>query len=211
MHVMVLLFVLVSVFQPQSGEELLAKVSDRYSVLTTIKGNFSQQTCIKSTGQCQEFSGKFYIKRLNLFRLEVTSPESQLIVSDGTTLWTYLKENKKVYKADVTKSQTVFSPFELLLNYQSRYSTQLLPEDDGKFVVRLVPKIQSPLIAEIHLMVEPDDYTVEKFTILDAMGNEMVYILSRIKYDQKFSSVLFSFTPPTGVEIITTTPGFQDD
>ncbi len=211
MHAMVSLFLLLTVSQPQSGEELLAKVSDRYSAISTIKGNFSQQTCIKASGLCQEFSGKFYIKRLNLFRLEVTSPESQLIVSDGTILWTYLKKDKKAYKADVTKSQTVFSPFELLLNYQARYSIQLLPADDGQFVVRLLLKVQSPLIGEIRLMVSADDYTIKKFTVLDTMGNEMVFTLSRVKYNQKLSSGFFSFTPPVGVEIITTTPGFQEN
>lgn len=211
MHSVAWLFLLMTVSTPQTAGELLEKVKERYSTVSTIKGNFFQQTCIKASGFCQEFSGKFYIKRLNLFRLEVTWPEPQLIVSDGTTLWTYLKDSKKVYKTDVTKSQTVFSPFELLLNYQTRYSYQLLPEEDNLSVVRLIPKIESPLINELRLSIVPNNWTIKKFTVIDAAGNEMVFTLSKVKYDKKFSDEFFTFAPPPGVEVIASTPGFQEN
>jgi outer membrane lipoprotein carrier protein len=209
MHSVSWFFLLLSINAPQTAHDLLSKVNERYQTISTIQGNFTQQTCVKASGFCQEFRGQFYIKRLNLFRLDVTWPESQLIVSDGAILWTYVESAKKVYKADVTKSQTVFSPFELLQNYEARYEYRLLPEEENLYVLRLVPKLQSPLINDLRLLIDPSSFSIKKFKIIDGMENEMVFSLSKIKYNRQITNDFFTFTPPPGVEVMTSTPGFE--
>jgi len=203
------LFLVLTTNAPQTAQELLNKVTERYDRVSTIQGSFSQQTCVKASGFCQEFKGLFYVKRLNLFRLEVTWPEPQLIVSDGVTLWTYIQSAKKAYRADVTKSQTVFSPFELLQNYEARYDYQLLADEDNFHLVRLVPKLPNSLINDLRLYIDPNNFSITKFKVIDGMGNEMVFNLFKVRYNKQLSDANFSFTPPLGVEVLSSTPGFE--
>lgn len=189
--------IFVSLVFALNVEDVLSKVKTRYDSISTMEGTFSET----ASGEVQ-FKGKFYLKRPDLMRLEVSTPESQLLVYDGKVLWIYMKGEDVVYKAEFTNQLPFPSPFAILKNYKRRYEIENLPDQgDGLVWIRLIPKSEEVFPMPISLGIDPESYLIKKLA-----GDGQGFELSDVIHNKKLSSKLFSFTPPKGAEVIETPP-----
>ena len=74
--------------------------------------SFFEQT---RSGSDEKFSGQLLFQKPNLFRMEIGSPVSQTIISDGEYLWVYDKDLEQVIVSHVTNSLSEM-PFMRLLS-----------------------------------------------------------------------------------------------
>ena len=74
--------------------------------------SFFEQT---RSGSDKKFSGQLLFQKPNLFRMEIGSPVSQTIISDGEYLWVYDKDLEQVIVSHLTNSLSEM-PFMRLLS-----------------------------------------------------------------------------------------------
>lgn len=200
-------FLLVGMAFALDVEHILSRVKAKYDSISTMQGTFSQITSIKGVGESPKFKGKFYLAKPDLLRLEILAPESQVFVYDGKNLWTYIKGINTVYKTEFTNQTPFFSPFAILKDYKNRYKVDSLPEEkDGLVWIKLSPKTPELFPMPIFLGIDLKTYYIKELGAVDPAGNRQSFKLSKVIYNKKLSSKLFSFTPPKGAEVIEETP-----
>lgn len=74
-------------------------------------------------------------------------------------------------------------------------------------VLNLTPKEKEPTVSRITLEVALEDYTVERFSLVDLYGNLTVLDFTNIKFNKEMKDLLFQFQVPPGVEVIVPSGG----
>ncbi|MBI3080536.1 MAG: outer membrane lipoprotein carrier protein LolA [candidate division NC10 bacterium] len=74
---------------PPAATDVVGRIEARYQALSTLQGRYLQTATLQVAGQTERAAGKFFLKRPAMMRWEQESPEPRLLVTDGTTLWTY--------------------------------------------------------------------------------------------------------------------------
>ena len=102
-----------------------------------------------------------------MFRWEYVEPEIQEIVSDGRTMWVYLPENNQVIVSDIqhVQDQQGDNPVTFLSNlgnlsrdFQISWGAERTDEN-GNFLLQLVPRKESQLISRMEVAVARDAVT----------------------------------------------------
>ena len=191
---LVFLFVVSSSFAGDKEKELLGLLQKKFE---TIK-DFTV-TVIQRSGGKEILSGKLSYKKENKFSLDL---KSNLIVSDGSTIWNYNKKEKKVIINDVDETDPSFFSFRrIIYDYPSQCT--LSSGQDGAFnILIFVPKENSNLgFSKAELWIGEDDL-INK-VVLTGSGSEKTevgfssYILNQDLPDSKFK-----FNPPEGSVVI---------
>jgi outer membrane lipoprotein carrier protein len=223
---------ITSLFSPDPAraaaalKDVVATVEKSYNSLTDLQASFSQKTFIPSMKKEQKGNGTLSLRKnpggAAMFRFDYTKPR-QLIVSDGTTVWFYLPENKQVMEAAVSKL------FEggnsVTLNYLTgigRISrdftiTSLNSGRDaaGNYLLELAPKKPSRNLAKLQLTVSaeaverylkegkaPKTFPIVSSVVFDPFGSRTAIEFSNVRVNRGLRGSLFSFKAPEGVEVI---------
>ena len=98
------------------SSSLMASGSREFLIESLEKVN-SMQSFFEQTrsGSDKKFSGQLLFQKPNLFRMEIGSPVSQTIISDGEYLWVYDKDLEQVIVSHLTNSLSEM-PFMRLLS-----------------------------------------------------------------------------------------------
>ena len=141
----------------------------------------------------------------NKYRL--TLPEQE-VISDGQTVWTYLKTANEVQIADHAPEQGATTPWTILTNYQQDYVIHSLhtQQINGQTcdVVDLMAKDEENFLQKVTLTIEQTTKHIKRLETLD--DNQTLHIFSVIDftYNPKLDKAFFKFnaTEHGGVEII---------
>ena len=197
MTILIAVSVLSAVAMPFSN------VKAKYDKINTIQGTFTQTLCSSEQGTCQQFEGKFYIAKPYYSRLEVTSPEKQLIITDSASFYIYLTDKKKVYVQPASAGINFFKIFEMLLADTARFA--LTAQDDQYYTFQSKNDSLNQYTSgfeDMKFVINGKTNLIEQFSYVDYSGNETSFELSKMKINEKLASKLFKFTIPKDVEII---------
>ena len=112
-HINFVLFAFLLLIWPSDS-----RASDsREFLIQSLEKVESMQSFFEQTrsGSDEKFSGQLLFQKPNLFRMEIGSPVSQTIISDGEYLWVYDKDLEQVIVSHVTNSLSEM-PFMRLLS-----------------------------------------------------------------------------------------------
>jgi outer membrane lipoprotein carrier protein len=206
-------------------KDVVAALEKGYEALADLQADFSQHTAISSLKREERGGGELFIKKAGgtaMFRFDYSKPHQQ-IISNGTTVWYYLPENKQVMVSDTA---SLFAGGNALaLNYltgMGRLSADFTPsfaeegrDKKGNYVLDLVPKKKSQAVAKLRLTVSAraveeflasgtvrDPFPVTSSVVYDQLGNRTRIDYSRIRVNRGIGSGKFSFKIPAGVEVI---------
>jgi chaperone LolA len=199
------IFIIIAIFNARvTGEDItFSDIKLKYDKIKTIQGNFTQNLCSADEGTCQQFEGKFYIKKPYFSRLEVTNPEKQLIVTDTSNLYIYLTDKKKLYIQSANAIMNFFQIFDLLLNDTSKF---VLSGNDKNYYVFTLKKdsLAEDLYSfdDMKFTINNKTNLIERFSYTDLNGQETEFELSKMKINEKLSPKLFKFVMPKGIEVI---------
>jgi len=185
-----------------ANNNLISVVKEKYAKITTIQGNFKQNICSESEGACQQFDGKFSIKRPNFSCLEVIHPDKQIIVTDSTNVYIHLVNKKKVYVQPANNGLNFFKVFDIFLNAPSKF---IVINQENEWSVLSYKKDtldESNVFQDLKLYINNKTNLIEKFSFIDFNSSENTFQLTDIKVNPNLSTKLFKFTIPKGVEVI---------
>ncbi|MBA3008178.1 MAG: outer membrane lipoprotein carrier protein LolA [Proteobacteria bacterium] len=211
----------------ESPEDIARRLQQNYDQIKSLSFHFTQSTEGELSGRPQQGSGTaWFVKEkkskgfsgtVGKMRWDYTSPDKQILVSDGVDFSMYFAKLEQMIISPAESMQTdiTYAFFtgagNLLKDFTiSAPNPAFTPrkEDAGRYkVIKLIPKENKSQVSEIHLWVTPDSL-IQRMEILDHFETKTTLEFSNLETntlptdDPKAMDALFSFTPPEGTEII---------
>lgn len=195
----------------EQADALLKEVATATKAAKTLSADLTLSQEVK--GQPMKMEGKVKLKKPNLARIELGPPANQTVVSDGKTLWMYMKSDNQYLKrnADVN-GLNMFAPgafpvsmffnpeFTGLANNLADYKMRVADKETigGKECQVIEATAEKPISHTIKLYVSPAKL-VTRSTIDLKQGQDTIKLtadLSNVQVDQPLTTAAFTFTPP---------------
>lgn len=185
---------------------ILNAVSKKYRSYDVVKADFtllieSQQAKIKETQQ-----GTLYVKaNANKYKVSMTGQD---LISDGKTLWTYLKEEKEVQVTNVNKSDDALNPAKIFTIYEKGF--KYLYTGDNKAgskiyqMIDLTPVDINKPYFKIRLSIDKVAKQIASAVIFEKNGNKYTYQVKGFVPNPKVAEANFVFDAKKypGVEVV---------
>ena len=176
-----------------------------------FKARFVQESVVKSWNvrQVQKAEGDVYFKKEGKMFWDYQTPTPQQIISDGKMLWFYEPEDEQVTVTEVTDGlQSQISGD--LLNGKAQLTrdfkvTDVTTQTDvktGTTVLQLIPRASQQNLSKVIMKLNSANYRIHQTEVYDLFDNLTRITFSQIQIDTNLNDSLFTFTPPSGVEIL---------
>ncbi len=187
----------------KNPKEIVKKVEKTYKQLKSLQADFTQEFKWELAGETQTVQGTLYLQDGNKYRIET---DSQEIVTDGTTVWTFSKKSEQVIIDVLETSDENPMPKNLLFKYSEEYKPIFVAEEeiDGHktYLLNLVPKDEEPFIKSMRIWVDTDDWFTRKIEQVDINDNVNTYMVANIQKNVKLDASIFSFEVLPGYEVV---------
>ncbi len=188
-------------------EKILARIRQKYSRKQAFSGRFTQKTIYADSNETTLSRGRIWIKGPDKMRWEYQSPEQQILVSDGKTIWYYTPDLNQVMVGkveDIREARVLVNLLAKLQLKQKGFRLDLRRSND-LITVALTPLSddKAPPFQSMAMIFSTADYTLQETRMEDLFANKIV-----ITYTWESTShpalpgVEFSFTPPSGCDIM---------
>ncbi|MCX6840932.1 MAG: outer membrane lipoprotein chaperone LolA [candidate division WOR-3 bacterium] len=182
-----------------ADDSLWVSLRHRYLGLKTLSGTFTENICSEQAGTCTPFEGKFSISVPARYRLEVTDPQQQLIISDSTNLWVYLPDQKLAQKQPAGGFAPVLAFLGPVLD--STATGEVTKDSSGTYVVKVTMNDDMSAMNDLVLELNETATRINGFSFVDGWGNKVHFGLYDQQWNPTLSPKLFKFTPPKGVTV----------
>jgi outer membrane lipoprotein carrier protein len=195
---MLLLGLLVCIAQA-ADDSIWHNLRARYLDLKTLSGTFTENLCSEQQGTCEEFEGTFAISVPARYRLEVTEGPKQLFVSDSTSLWIYLADEKRAMKQPAGGFAPVLAFLGPVLD--STATGEVSKDSTGIYVVKVTMNDEMSALNDLVLELDEAGTRIDGFSFSDGMGNKIHFRFYDQKWNEKLPAGTFKFTLPKGVAV----------
>jgi chaperone LolA len=200
---LLMLFISLTTHAGEDTKKILSNLQKKYESLQDVTIHFSQQVVFGVTQNEQSFKGTLVVKKGNKYRIEL---ESQTIVTDGKSVWSYSIANNQVLIDKYKEDPKSISPDKVLVNVPERYATTfIVKEKKGEqelSVLKLIPKEKSSSIQWMKVWVDTDEWIMKKVQLQDISDNLTTYTIEEIKYNTGVSDSQFQLETPKGAQVI---------
>jgi outer membrane lipoprotein carrier protein len=195
---------------PPQVRELVRLVEKRYRSAQTLECVFFERYAENGRTVRTE-SGKAYFRRPGRMRWEYESPETQLFVIDGKSVWFYVPADHTVMRGAVRESSDWRTPFQLLTRNPrlSDLCKAVLPGTQeeatgaGNAVLHCVPARRGDNAKEeLTLEVNTSTGDLNRVLVHEAGGVEIEFRFGEWIHNPAIPEALFQFRPPVGVAIV---------
>ncbi|MGF1690598.1 outer membrane lipoprotein chaperone LolA [Photobacterium kagoshimensis] len=173
------------------------ELSTRLDKVNAFSASFAQKVVSPEGDLLVEGEGDMAIKRPNLFRWNTLTPDENMLVSDGKTLWYYSPFIEQV-TAMWLKDATEQTPFVLLTrNSDADWADYNVAQTADTFT--LTPKAANTSMGKFVVTVAKSG-EVRGFSVIEQDGQRSQFTFSQFKKSEPKAS-MFTFVPPKGVEL----------
>lgn len=191
-----------------SPSEVVKKVKKQFADVKSYSADFKITTVEGKT--TRTMNGTCLYKKPGRIRYEFAQPEGDVIVSDGKTLWIYIKKLQAVGKQDLeldkkNSSGPVFTAGSaeglnrLFRKYHYKFDTTTQPRkiDDKDpteyFVLALEQREKIGGFEKMTLYVDSQSYLVRKTTAVDGRGKETTIVFSNMDLNRDIEDGIFNY------------------
>ena len=192
---------------PQDTNALIDGVERYFAGMNDYSSDFVQNSQ-DQLNRKREAAGHLYLKKGKMMRWEYKSPEEQLFVSDGKTVYLYVPADKQVNKEPVKDTFDDRMPLMFLLGrsnlrdeFKSFALLQSKPFLAGTKVIRMTPKRKTDL-KDLIMEVDPASYQIRKLSFTHADGSQEDFIFSNIRVNTGLKASQFEFKVPPGAVVV---------
>jgi outer membrane lipoprotein carrier protein len=183
-------------------KHVLEGIQSRYQDTQSFSASFKED--LNTVGAAKrERSGTVYFMKPGKMRWNFESPDTETIVSDGTTMYNYDPDLDQVVETPLKQAIASSSAAAFLLGVgklEHDFNASLGPATADTQQVTLVPKAGGN---QIELTVDSTNYDIKGLTLKDQLGNTTAISFSDIKRNTPFSDSMFAFKVPQGADIVT--------
>ncbi len=193
------LLTIAGIAQNDKARSILDDVSARTKAYKSIKIDFTYK--MENPGQNinESFSGTLFSKG-DSYKLLFSGQE---VISDGKTVWTFLKDAGEVQVNEATKDDDSFTPTNLLSTYSDNFKAKLINEDSKQYVIELTP-VQKKNFNKVKVIIDKAKKNISSLTIFDKNGSTYTYTVKKFETDAAFKDSMFTFKAEDhpGVDVI---------
>lgn len=191
-----------------TADDVGGRVQAFYDSTKTFKATFTQTYTIKVQNVKKVSSGKVTFEKPGKMSWVYDAPNNNRVVSDGTTIKVYEKENEQMFETPVKGSQYpaalafLMGQGKLTKDFSLRLLDPAQMKFEGGFVIEATPKDATPAYQKVLLYVDAQTSQVRRALILDAQGNRNRFDFDKPIVNQPAAKGEFDFVPPPGTKII---------
>lgn len=170
--------------------------------LDTLSAGFEQKLLSEFDEELENSNGILYIQRPGRFHWAYWEPYSQIIISDGSTIWIYDEDLEQVTIRDAVNS-IEDSPAAVLagdVRLDEHYVIIDLGESEGVGWLELTPRNIESEFASVRLGFR--DNELAGMVLFDNLGQKTLITFKDVKRNRKLGRDLFTFDPPEAVDVI---------
>jgi outer membrane lipoprotein carrier protein len=201
LYLFVTSFSLFAMFQLAKAEEVtpLATFLDK---LETFQADFKQTLINENGEELETVTGIVYMKSPGKFRWDYQDPYSQMIITDGSTLWLYDEDLEQVTIKDITGS--IENTPAAILSGEENINEHFVVIDMGVIEgfnwIELTPKDIENQYSSIRLGFDHDKLGM--MVLFDNLGQTTRIDFLNSKRNGKLKPTLFTFEPPINVDVL---------
>lgn len=194
----------------QDPVAIVGRASRIYRNLTSLQAEFVQTIEDRSQGDTLTGRGTVFQSGANYFAMRFSDPPGEMIVADGTYLWTYTPSTapNQVYRNPLPNDPVygVNLLAKLLDRPQERYRASYVKRDTagGRLVdvVDLIPTSTAVPFQRARIWLGIDDALPRRIEVDEGQGARRILVLNRIRPNAPAPKGTFSFAVPPGVKIV---------
>jgi outer membrane lipoprotein carrier protein len=193
-----------------AGDSARARLDAFAHNLHALRGHFTQTMTDANGHKKQTSSGTVALQTPRLFRWQTQTPYKQLIVADGSHVWTYDPDLEQVTVQQQSRSES-HSPLTVLTDpkrLDKEFTVTDLGTHDGLAWMKITPRNKAQNIQSAQLGFDAHGLAEMRFT--DRLGAQSVIRFSDWQRNPKLAASLFNFTPPKGADVIGDTRGIPE-
>ena len=181
---------------------ILDKLSAKTKAYKTIKADFQFTMVNKAEGTNESQSGKIELKG-DKYILTISGQD---VISDGSSMWTILKESKEVQINEIDEEdEDAISPNKIFTLYEEGFKYKYVKEDKGMHIINLYPKAAADkAYHRIVLYINKAKNEISKVKVYGKDGTTTTYSIKSFTPNSTIPDTKFSFnkTKFPGYEII---------
>jgi len=181
---------------------VLDGIQRRYQETQSFSASFSEEQNTPGAAK-RERSGTVYFMKPGKMRWNFESPDTETIVSDGTTIYNYDPDLDQVVETPLKQALASNNAAAFILGVgklERDFDAKLGRATDGAQRLSLVPKAGGN---QIELTVDSTNYEIKGLTLKDQLGNTTAISFSDIRRNTPFDTSMFVFKVPPGADIVT--------
>lgn len=188
----------------ENARKVLDAMSAKYKAIPAYSADVTSSLINETEGLNEEFNGKISIKG-EMYKLEL---EEQLVINNGSTVWTYLPDVNEVNIDNYYPDEDEMSPSKIYDAYKKGYKYILIGEQtvNGALCseIDLIPNNKDAQFFKIKLFISKADNSLKSWTMFDKSGNKYKYTIKNFKQQSglKDTDFVFDASKYPGVEII---------
>jgi outer membrane lipoprotein carrier protein len=194
--------------------EVAQKLQETYEKAANLVADFKQTTTMKFSSRVRQGSGTMIFSKPGRMRWDYSTPDYQVLISDGVTISMYFEKSKQMIISNAKEylqSDVTYSFFagtgDILKDFD------VSDPDPGynlenTYLIKLIPKSSHPHVSSIHAWIAHDSFLITHLQIVDHFETVTDLFFDNIKIDtdhygsREIKEDLFSFIPPIDTEII---------
>ena len=186
--------------QDEKSNEILQQLSINTKAYKNIDVDFDFNFENKTQKISENQKGNIKINATK-FRLELNQ---QIIISDDTTQWIYLKESNELQIMEYDSLDDMISPNKLFTIYEEGYKNTYveLKNESGitLHIIDLFP-IESNAFQKIQLQINSEKIQLHNIILFDKNGGSFTYLITKFSTDNNLDDNLFKFNSEEYPEI----------
>jgi outer membrane lipoprotein carrier protein len=190
--------------QDGRAEKTLNEMSKKYQAMKAYSASFSQTMENPNANIKETMKGDITVMG-NKFRLSMDGHE---IINNGSTIWTYMKNENEVNISDYDPSDEEITPNQIYNMYKKGYKYNFVKEEKqgGQVyeIIELTPEDRSNPVFKVELTINQKDKTLKSWKMFRNNGNRYTYLITKFSPNPPVAAADFSFDKSKykGVKVI---------
>lgn len=180
----------------------IAQLRQFVAATRSAEGDFEQTVIAKSGRKPQQAAGSFAYARPGRFHWEYDRPYRQVLVGDGSKLWTWDPDLNQVTVREIGDALGA-TPAAILFGSGELEDSFILAEGglDGEIVwVEARPKQTESGFESLRIGLQ--DGRLHQMEMRDNFGQTTLIRFTRLQPNPRLAADRFRFTPPAGADVI---------
>ena len=177
---------------PKAGK-ILDQMSAKYQALKAYNAIFTQTLESPGLKGKENISGDITVSGQK-FRLKLSGQE---VINNGTTMWTYLKNENEVNISDSDPEEQELSPSQIYTMYKKGYKYAYIEQvkDGGEAcdVIELSPESRTADLFKVRLTVRQKDRSLKNWKMFKKNGNRYTFTIKKFQPNPPVDANTFAF------------------
>ncbi|MBY0244664.1 MAG: outer membrane lipoprotein carrier protein LolA [Sphingobacteriaceae bacterium] len=188
------------------AKEILAEVSKKYRTYDIVKSDFTF-TLDNAQAKVKEIQQGTLVVKANSNKYKIIMTNQDLI-SDGKTVWTFLKKDKEVQINSVDNNKDALNPAKIFTLYEKGFKYIYNGETSvgGKTIqlIDLSPIDTKKAVFKVSLSIDKSTKQIVNVVVFEKSGSKYIYKVKSFTPNVKLpeSTFLFDTKKNPGVEVV---------